>query len=143
VKVKVLIDRIKSDCASFSSRVAGSAEFENADIEGADMAVPQAFALLVADSPEENQTFGEVVTQYLRERWRVIVVVSNTTDRRGQAATNTLDDIRDELFAGLLGWAPDTDHTPMEYRGGALLAMNRARLFHAFDFETQSILQSN
>lgn len=140
MKTKILVDRIKAECASFSSRVAGTAEFE-ADIERTDLSVPCAFVLRRADTPGESLT-ANVVVQVMEERFSVIVVVSNTSDPRGFTGSEALDDLKDELMTALLGWAPDTDHDPMEYRGGQHQFMDRARLIHSFDFATTTVIDN-
>jgi hypothetical protein len=141
MKVKALIDRIKAECGSFSNRVAGTAEFEDS-VEKSDLAVPYAFVIPLSEEVGENVTAGSVITQMIDDRFGIIVCVSNTADPRGQAGGEALDDLRTELLDALLGWEPDASHVGMEYRGGRHLAMNRARLWHQFDFAAQYVLQS-
>jgi hypothetical protein len=141
MKVKVVIDRLKAACPSLTNRVAGTAEFEE-QVERTDLAVPCAFVMPLSDEVSENATAGSIVTQVVEERFGIIVIVANTTDPRGQAGGESLDDLRAELWDALLGWEPDGSHTPLEYRGGRHLAMNRARLIHQFDFATNFVLQS-
>lgn len=138
MKVKTLVDRIKTACPSFSGRVAGTAEFE-AQVENTDLSVPCAFVLRQADIPNESTT-ANVVVQQIMERFSVIVVVDNSADARGFTGGEAIDDLKDELFDGLLGWEPDADHTGMEYVGGQHLFMNRARLIHEFVFSTSTVV---
>jgi hypothetical protein len=97
--------------------------------------------MALEDAPGEGLT-ADATLQVLTERFGVIVAMSNAADYRGQASTEALDDIKAELLAALLGFEADADHVAMEYAGGRHLAMNRARLWHQFDFVTQVVIST-
>jgi hypothetical protein len=140
MKLKIVIDRLKAEAPVFEGRVAGAAEFET-EVENTDLAVPCAFVIRLADTPGASLTAGEIV-QPLDERVGVLVAVSNAGDRRGQDGAEDLDDIRAALWEALLGWAPSDEHGAIQYRGARHLGMNRARLWHQFDFSALAVVST-
>lgn len=136
------IIRIKDQVATFSDRVGGTTEFAAAQEMQETLAVPHAFVMPLADLPSTSlEVFG--VLQQIEERLGVLVAVDNTTDTRGQAASDQIESIRGELWTALLGWSPDPAvYECIEYAGGFHLTMSRARLWHQFDFTTSRIEQS-
>jgi hypothetical protein len=135
MRAKPLIDRIKAECPTFASRVSGMAELGIFVDAGNSLAVPCAFVLRTDEFVEPSQTAG-VVTQVIEEGWAVLVAVSTTADTRGYDADNALDDIREELRLALVNWQPDTEHSPIEYRGFTNIDFDVARLWRRFDFST-------
>lgn len=140
MKIKVLIDRLKAEAPSLGGRIAGSAEFEEAT-QRTDLPVPCAFVLRMAEGTTPDQAIDRTL-QTVDEMFAVIVCVSNTTDGRGQTGDDALDDIKPDLLGALLGWSPDADHNPMDYRGSHHLAMDRARLWHQYDFATETTVSN-
>lgn len=133
-----VITQLRTYCPSFAGRVAGSARFKRLD-ETVNMALPAAYVIPLDDTPGERMSLNDV-RQPLVEAFAVIVAISNAPDERGQAAINSAHDtIRSELWAALLGWQPDNlqEHSiyrGIEYQGGNLLDLDRARLWYQFDF---------
>jgi hypothetical protein len=140
MKINTLIAKLKTDAAGLSGRVAGSAEFEEAT-QRTDLTLPCAFVIRMAESPDPDQAIDRTL-QTVEEIFAVIVGVSNTADAKGGSGDAALDDIKADLFSALLGWAPDADHNPMEYRGSQHLTMDRARLWHQYEFSTQTIISN-
>lgn len=140
MKVKPIIDRLKAETTVFGGRVAGAAQFGDA-VENSDLVVPSAFVFRVGGEAPPGDAIGGVV-QVVGEVFAVVVAVDNTADQRGQAAAEALDDVLADLLPALLGWQPDDDHNAFEYVRDDHLAMNRARLWHQFQFSTQSAFSS-
>jgi hypothetical protein len=132
MNLTTVISAVKARCASFGSRVAGAAEFKVLP-EAANLTVPAAYVLPLDDNPGQNRS-STGYRQPLRESFAVVVVLSNTSDERGQAAVASVHSLRAELWAALLGWQHDADAGPLEYEGGSLLHLDRARLYYQFEF---------
>jgi hypothetical protein len=135
-----VITRLRAEVAAFADRVAGAADLAAA--EGQDsLGVPSAFVVPLEDEVQDNSTAGGL-TQEIEETIGVIVCVSNTADERGQAAADGLEAIRQALFAALLDWPPAEGYGGLEYRGGFIVTMNRARLWWRYDFAATGVISS-
>ncbi len=132
MKLNPIIKALRERSPYFTRRVFGAAEFSNLP-EKANVAVPSAFVVPLDDNAEPNRS-NNGYRQLLKESFAVIVVVSNTADERGQDSSNAVDDARSVLWKALLGWEMTADHTPIEYQGGALVKMDRNRLWYQFEF---------
>lgn len=136
MKLQPVIARIRTEVATFSNRVGGTAEIPIVQAEFDALPVPHAFVMMLADDAGEPLSTTATV-QRLTESFAVLVAVSNTTDRRGQSASDAMEDIRDALIAALVGWSPDADlYDDIAYDGGQFRDMTRARLWHQYDFFT-------
>lgn len=138
MNLNTVISHLRTYCPSFAGRVAGSARFKNMD-EAANLLVPAAYVIPLDDNPGERMSLNDV-RQPIIESFAVVVALSNTADERGQTSVNTAHDtIRAELWAALVGWQPDnladaSRYRGIEYQGGNLLDLDRARLWYQFDF---------
>ena len=142
MNLNLVINQIRQHCPSFGGRVAGAAEFFELR-ESANLKLPSAYVLHMADEPSENSSLNDV-RQRLMESFAVIVCVDNRPDERGQAASNTAhNNIRAELWMALLGWCPDkTVYNGAIYQGGHLMPTkkDRARLWYQFDFGAEMFI---
>ncbi len=131
-----IIAALKARCPSFGTapnrRFAGAAEFA-ALSEAAKLDLPAGYVIPLDDESLDQQSQNGY-RQTVRDMFGVVVVVSNTTDERGQTSINSIDALRTELFKALLGWQPTADYHAIEYRGGSLLHVDRARLYYQFEF---------
>lgn len=118
--------------ATFEERIAGAAEFKQLP-EAANMVMPAAYVVPLDDDAGEQQSENGY-SQIVRDGFGVVVVISNTPDERGQGSIVSVSAIRAVLWAALLAWKPDATHGPIQYEGGQLLAMDRARLYYQFEF---------
>jgi len=130
--ITLIVEALKTRAATLGGRVAGAAEFKRLE-ETANLIMPAAYVIPLDDNAEP-QASPNSYSQVLRDSFAVIVVVSNAPDERGQTAVTSMHLQRKELFTALLGWEPDTEHGPIEYEGGSLLDMDRARLYYQFEF---------
>lgn len=135
MKLKVLIDRIKAECPSFSSRVSGFSEFLMLEGREDALATPCAYVVRLISEVLPNETVGAVV-QTKTERFGVFVCVDARADAVGYDADDTLDDLRTELHAALVGWSPAADRGPLEEDGFENVTATRARVWRRFDFST-------
>lgn len=128
-----VITRIRAQCASFSNRVAGAAELAHVERETDALAKPSAWVIPGAERATENRVDLGALDR-IEESFGVVVAFGNTGDARGQAASVSVEAIRDELRAGLIGWAVDSDHLPTQYAGGDLGSIDRSTLWYEFTF---------
>lgn len=130
-----IIQAIRQKAPSFAGRVAGAAEFQAAmDTEA--LQLPAAWVVPMAD--EAEILAQNVALIRLTERFAVMVGVSNIADERGQTARGGIAALRTEIWRAILGWQPTADDGPIQYEGGDLLAMDRARMFYRLDFSMAS-----
>lgn len=132
MKLSPIIKRLRERCPAFAQRVAGAAEFKSLP-ETSNLNTPAAYVLLLDDEATRVEAMNGY-EQSVRDGFAVIVVVSNRADERGQGAADELDDHRKALWKALLGWAPDDEHGWIEYEGGEVIHMDRARLYYQFEF---------
>lgn len=131
MRLSPIVTALRQRCASFGNRVFGLADF--ADLDTATMpALPAAFVVPL-DEEVRNLSVGTVVRAEIFERAAVIVALAQT-DPRGQAAHDSLHDIRAELWRALVGWRMDGDAGPFAPDGGEMLDMDRSRFLYQFDF---------
>lgn len=128
----LVITQLKTWAPSLGARVSGAAAFKRLK-ENTALATPCAFVLPLADDPQPAAS-QNAVRQYMVDSFAVVVAVSNATDERGQGAAATIDAMRGELWAALLGWRPTSDYDGVQYEGGSLQEMDRFQLFYQFEF---------
>ncbi len=132
MNIDLIIAALRLRCPSFSSRVAGAAQFQLLP-EKTNLTVPCAYVIPLDDNPEANRS-ATGYRQTVSDSFAVVVALSNTADERGQAASGNVHAIRRELFKALLGWQVSDDYDGIEYDGGNLLSLDRARLWYQFEF---------
>lgn len=132
----LVIAAIKERCESYGGRVSGAAEFTSLPPNTV-LPVPAAFVITMDDDVGDNRSENGYL-QSVWDRIAVVVAIDNTPDQRGQAAINMVKDLRKELWGALLGWPPDEDHGGLEYDGGQLMRMDRARMFYQFEFRAET-----
>lgn len=135
MQLEIIIAALRERCPSFAERVAGAAQFKQLQ-ENTALPVPCAFVVPLDDDPEAPRAQNSI-RQDLTDSFGVIVALDNTADERGQGSAHTVDSLRAELWAALLGWRPAERYNGLAYEGGTLLSLNRARLFYQFEFGAQ------
>ncbi len=141
MKIQPIIDRLKAATTTLGGRVAGAAEF-SAELEETRLTLPCAFVLRANGSATEADTF-DATMQMLTEEFAVIVAISTASDTRGQAASESLDDVMEDIINALLGWRPTTvERLPFEYARDDHVSVDRARLWHQFIFRTSGVISS-
>lgn len=131
--ITLIIEALKSRTnATFGGRVAGAAEYKRL-ADNANLTMPAAYVIPMDDNAQEMSSENGY-SQIVRDGFAVIVVVSNTTDERGQGGVVSVTALRATLWAALLAWKPDAQHGPIVYEGGQLLDLDRSRLYYQFEF---------
>lgn len=141
MNLNAVIEQIRAYSPVFSGRVAGAAQFKVLP-ESANMLVPAAYVVPMDDNAGEQQSQNGY-QQIISERFAVIAVISNAADERGQTSSFSLHDVRASIFRALLGWIPEDDverYGIVEYEGGALLDMDRSRLWYQFEFACEAAI---
>lgn len=133
MKLSPVIQRLRSKCSSFQSRVAGAAEFAPLP-DGVAVAMPAAIVLPAQDVAADPESMSGYI-QTIRDQIAVVVVVAS--DERGQEAYDAIQDLRAEIFKALLGWQPEKPGSVLTYGGGGLLHLDRSRLYWQFVFELE------
>ncbi len=105
-----VIKRLRDECPLFSRRVAGAIgrtdAFDLVMQEGRGLAVPCAYVVWEGDAVGNDQVL-DGLDDTIETTFSVFCVVSGSVDERGQDAAEQLLDVRDELFAALIGWTPE------------------------------------
>lgn len=133
MNITAIIEALRTrTSATFAGRVAGAAEYKRLP-EAVNLELPAAYVIPLDDNAEA-QSSENGYSQIVRDGFAVIVAVSNTADERGQTGYTSVAAIRTALWAALLAWKPDAAHGPIQYEGGQLLDLDRARLYYQFEF---------
>jgi hypothetical protein len=141
MQLEPIISALRTRCPSFANRIAGAAQFKLLP-ENAALAVPCAFVIPLDDSPQESRAQNSV-RQALTDSFAVILAVSNVTDEKGQNGAQSIHLLRAEVWAALLGWRPDLRYDGINYEGGHLLSLDRARLWYQFEFGALMEIEPN
>ena len=120
-------------------RVAGAADIAAAEEDLKRM--PAAYVLPLRERAGENY-LDNAVSQRVARAFGVLYAVRNLRDARGDAAHVHLEELRTEGRAALLGWEPDDDHEPIEFRGGRLLRLTNPILFWQDEYETAHLVRA-
>lgn len=132
MKLDLVIQALRQRCPSFAGRVAGAAEFRVLP-ESQQLAVPCAFVVPLDDNPDPNRS-SNGYRQTIEDGFAVVVALSNSADERGQTSVTSIHDMRAELWRALLGWCVEPDYSGIEYDGGSVVQLDRARLWYQFEF---------
>jgi hypothetical protein len=137
MKLGPIVLLLRTSDTSFDNRIAGAAEldtaFRNTLTQESAFVIP-----LAEDAPINDIQPG--VSQKITERFGVVVALKTDTSQSrklGLSAYDRLHDIRNELFAPLVGL--DLGYEDLiYYRGARLLDMHRGYLWYQFEFEYTS-----
>jgi len=127
--------------ATFEGRIAGAAEFAVIEPD-AKLTMPCAYVILLDDAAEKNNSENGY-SQLIQDSFAVIVLLSNEEDEIGKSSIAHIHPVRKVLNSALLLWNPDADHGPIEYNGGQLLSIDRARLYYQFEYSTDTLLDES
>lgn len=138
-----VIEHLKGNVPLLGGRVAGSAQFTiSMSGELRPETFPAAYVVPLGEDAEPNDE-SNALYQTVTERIGVVVEFDNTGDRRGQGVTLLYQPMRAALFRALLNWrATDPAHAlrGFEAASGAILQIDRARVFYQWEFTLQSLV---
>jgi len=130
--IDLIIGQLRDHCPALGGRVGGAAQF-GAVTESTALELPCAFVIPLEDSPDPSMSQNSI-RQPLDETFEVVVAIDNRADERGQGSGRTVHTMRAALWAALLGWQPGPRYDGIDYEGGNLLSIDRARLWWRFEF---------
>lgn len=140
MQIEPIIQQLRQYAPVFTT-VGGAAEF-TAGLESVvnPEALPAAYVVPLAEDAGENESQVGLY-QLVTERVAIILELLNT-DRRGQAAATSIDDLKFGVFAAILNWRLDPIRTQkgLNYVGSRLLSMDRGRLFWQLEFDQISTI---
>lgn len=140
MKISLIVAHLRAYCPAFSGRVSAGIDWD-AVATSAKLSHPSAYVIAAGDDAGGND-LQNGVRQDITDLFDVILVL-DSTDERGQEAADLLHDLRADLWKALVGWKPGTEYDPIEYGGGSLVFINRARVVYRFSFETAFQLGRN
>ncbi|MQT31326.1 phage tail terminator protein [Pseudomonas helleri] len=140
MKISHVVAHLRTYCPAFSGRVSAGIDWD-AVAASAKLSHPSAYVIAAGDDAAPNE-LQNVARQNITDLFDVILVL-DSTDERGQEAADLLHDLRAGLWKALVGWQPGTEYEPIEYGGGSLVFINRARVVYRFSFEAAFQLGRN
>ncbi|NMG64886.1 hypothetical protein GPA19_08000 [Azoarcus indigens] len=141
MKLTPLVNQIRDRCPTFGGRVAGGLDWDPAMAASAKMALPAAYVVMTGDEAAPSQA-DNVVQQDIADEFDVCVVLDQE-DEAGVIAADAVHDIRAQLWRALVGFRPSPELEPIQYDGGGLLLINRARVVYRFGFSSAFQLGRN
>ena len=131
MKIIPIINRIKSECASFETRVEPAQSLEALPDDDVKNNLPMAFPYISDDdSPGADTMQGDYRKNV---RFSVITVCRNIDIDAGE---EPLDDLRTELKTGLVGFQPTANHDPIQWVSGKIISTSRRMVWWVDTFET-------
>ncbi|QDH65235.1 hypothetical protein [Pseudomonas azotoformans] len=140
MKISLIVAQLRAYCPAFSARVSAGIDWD-AVASSAKLSHPSAYVIAAGDDASANDV-DNAIRQDITDLFDVILVL-DSTDERGQEAADLLHDLRASLWKALVGWKPSTEYDPIEYGGGSLIFINRARVVYRFSFEAAFQLGRN
>lgn len=147
MKISDVITRLIAQ-GNFGTRVRGAGEFVAASAgislggtggaalrRSHKLDVPHAFVIPRAWIPlarPDDEPVG--VFPPFEENFSVIVALDNRVDQRGEAASDVVETVRDQLNVDLVGFVLDSSHTPIQFGPSSLLRMEADILWWDFGF---------
>lgn len=122
-------------------QVAGAAELEAAMVGGL-KSNQAAFVIPLAHGAAPNERVNAVY-QRIPYAVGVVIVVRNLQDAQGGKAQASLDTCWNWVKGKLLGWVPTTDHEPVEYEGGRMVALANGFLWWQDDWSSAFSITSS
>lgn len=140
MKISLIVAQLRAYCPAFSTRVSAGIDWD-AVASSAKLSHPSAYVIAAGDDASANDV-DNAIRQDITDLFDVILVL-DSTDERGQEAADLLHDLRASLWKALVGWKPGAEYDPIEYGGGSLIFINRARVVYRFSFEAAFQLGRN
>jgi hypothetical protein len=138
--ISPIVAHLRAACPTFAGRVVAGIDWD-AVAASTQLSHPSAYVIATGDQATAND-IETGIRQNITDEIDVVIVL-DTTDERGQAANDLLHIIRTELWRALVGWTPGADYELMEYDGGALVHINRARVIYRYGFSAEFQLGRN
>lgn len=142
MKVSSTIQALRERCPSFNTRIFGAAEYQNLVNAINPEQLPAAYVFTISENPKVLQSLENSYYQEIDATIAIVLVVSSE-DIRGQSALDNAEDLKEEVFKAILGWAPFGDvNCKYEYSNYQLLdsSMCPAALFIQLEFSCPYVI---
>jgi len=133
MKLSLIVAALREWSPTFSRRVLVAKDFKPIP-EAQHLAVPAAYVLPWQDDADGGNRAPGGYRQTVIDGFSVVLVIDNRAGEFDPVAADAVHTLRAEVWAALLGWEPDPDYDPIEYRGGGIEYVDRARLYYRLDF---------
>jgi len=133
MKMTPVIDHLRSSCPAFASRIGGAINLD-ALKASSEFSKPCAFIVSTGSKAGENDLQNEV-RQDISDTFDIVVVLDPGTST-AQALTDTLDDMRSELWLALVGWKPSPSCDPILFVSEELIEADATRILYRYSFIT-------
>lgn len=135
MRLGAIVLKLKISDTRFGQFVGGAAEMEAA--MKYKLQKDSAYVIPLVDEATENAN-ATIVNQEITERFGVMVAIQNDYSqgsKYGYIAYDQIHDIRNELFAALIGWEVPEAESTISYAGSRTIGVISAYLWYRFDFE--------
>lgn len=134
MKLKPIIEELRTECAVFENRVFGVAEYAQIAESTAPEDLPAAYVIPLTETPMEPLSSTKY-QQTVEFNFAVVLVVPNAVDEQGLNAWERMDDLKKAVFAAILG-SDDTGSQRdwIQYEGLSVAELNRAFLAVQLEF---------
>lgn len=132
--------RLKTACPALK-QVQGAAEMRVIEAAPAAHLMPAAWVVPLREDARPAPA-ANAVRQVQTITFGVLLAVGDRRDRRGEAAGDELDDVKQDVHAALIGWTPPGAAGPVEYAGGEVLEVETAALWWLAKYRVNDILRA-
>ncbi len=108
MKLQSTIKALRERCPSFKQHVYGICEWVNLPLKINPAELPSAYVFKSSEDPTNANISQNSYHQDISTTVAVVVAVPSK-DVRGQSASDTFEDLKDEIFKAILGWSPNFD----------------------------------
>jgi hypothetical protein len=135
MNLTLIVDRLVAQVSALGGRVDGAAELQVAIDDPERVTKPHAFVIWTGDSPLDKSPVPGQQARF-QEDFIVVAAVDNTADSIGEDGVSEVEALAAAIKTALVGWAPSSDHLPIEYQGSDYSGMSRVMLLHSFLFSS-------
>jgi hypothetical protein len=115
MRILPIIARLKSNCALLENRAEPAKSLTALSDDEVKNDLPIAFVYGHKEGASGSELVG-ATSQRVAKQFTVIIAAASST-----ATTEPIEDIRDQIKAALIGWAPSATHGEIEYVGGEVI----------------------
>ena len=138
MRIIPIINHLKTNVALLDGRVERATQLMALTDSEIDTGLPICFVHTFSEKAEANATIG-AVDQYNPKQFRLMIAAENIDL---DAGLEPLEDLREAIFAQLLGWRPDALHDGVEYVGGDVLEVSSRMIWWVDVFSTNGLLSN-
>lgn len=126
--------RVEARCVPPLKAVEGAVSFAALGDNPPKHRQPMAWVIPIGDSGGANRVATGVI-QRVTDRVGVVLALGNLADRRGAAASQTVETVKESVRTALAGWQPTADHTALIFRQGRALRLDNGVVWWLDEFE--------